>query len=128
MKKLEEDVKNKNSVVENNNKIFEKNNSTPTRKISVRPSDDIFTRVTRKPKEEESIPVIKNNQLKNDFTFEKRATKNEREEIFPKTELKKEKDIFPAFPSLNKNDSFFDEDEFKDLNNYLEDDNKKNWF
>ena len=128
-KKLEEEVKeNKIKTEPKSNNIFDRKNNEPAKKISVRPSDDIFSRAPRKPKEEESIPVIKNNQLKNEFTFEQRKTPKEREEIFPKTQLKKEKDIFPAFPSLNKNDSFFDEDEFKDLNNYLEDDNKKSWF
>ncbi len=115
------------------NRLFDDkkiNNSDSTRKViraSVKPSDDIFTRERNIKKSDESIPVVKNNNLKNDFISTKKPAPN-RGEIFPKTKLKKETDIFPSFPNMNKNDSFFDEEEFKDLNKFVEDDSKKSWF
>ena len=44
--------------------------------------------------------------------------------------LEKKDDIFPKFPSLNNEDSFFDDSEFKDLNKFVEDDKakKNSWF
>ena len=39
--------------------------------------------------------------------------------------LNKEEEIFPDFPELNDDNSFFDADEFKNLNEHMEDENKK---
>ena len=103
------------------------NHTSKTIRASVKPKDDIFTRGRINKPNDESIPVVRNNNLKNDFISTRKATTT-RADIFPKAKLKKENDIFPAFPDINKNDSFFDEEEFKDLNKFVEDDNKKSWF
>ena len=117
---------------ENNIYSQEKNNynsiNSKIMRANVKPSDDIFRRETIKRKNDDSIPVVKNNNLKNDFIATRKKEINTKDEIFPKVKLKKESNIFPSFPDINKNDSFFDEDEFKDLNNFMEDDNKKSWF
>ncbi len=73
--------------------------------------------------DKEEIPVIKNNNYNNKMIDIKRIKPNE--EIFTMPKLNKEEDIFPKLP--NKNDSFFNEDEFEDLNKYVEDKNT-NWF
>ncbi|MEE3343366.1 MAG: hypothetical protein VZS44_04695 [Bacilli bacterium] len=97
------------------------------RTINVKPKDDIFSRKITPKRTDDNIPVIKNNNLRNDYIYEKKKT-NLSNEIFPKTKLKKEENIFPDFPDMSSNDSFFDKDELEDLNNYMEDDTKKSWF
>ena len=104
------------------------NNNSKIMRASVKPRDDIFRRETTIRRKDDSIPVVKNNSLKNDFISTRKKDINTKDEIFPKVKLKKESNIFPSFPDINKNDSFFDEEEFKDLNNFMEDDNKKSWF
>ena len=104
------------------------NNNSKIMRASVKPRDDIFRRETTIRRKDDSIPVVKNNSLKNDFISTRKKEINTKDEIFPKVKLKKESNIFPSFPDINKNDSFFDEEEFKDLNNFMEDDNKKSWF
>lgn len=95
--------------------------------VSVRPSDDIFSREQRNTRKvNDGIPVIKNRSLGDNVVSSRKETR--KEDVFPKVKLDKEKDIFPAFPDMNKNDSFFDDDEFKDLNKYMEDDSKNSWF
>ena len=123
-------------MFENNNKnksnnIFkgtsinrEKPNIT---RASVKPSDDIFSRKTISKKDDDSIPFVKNTNLRNNFVSTKKTNIN-KTEIFPKTKLKKEENIFPSFPDIDKSDSFFDKDEFEDLNKFVEDDKKKSWF
>ena len=85
-------------------------------------SEDIFGRGDSKVKSEK-IPVIENKNFDNNVVDVKKVTPNE--DIFPKVPLNKEEDIFPKIP--DKNDSFFDEGEFEDLNKYMENDNKS-WF
>ena len=52
----------------------------------------------------------------------------EDKKVFPDVSLEKKENIFPSFPEINKTNSFFDEDEFKDLSNYMEDNKKNSWF
>ena len=83
-------------------------------------SDDIFGRNVKKDSSEK-IPVIKNNNI---VDFKK---VNVNEDRVPKKNLNKEEDIFLDFP--DKNDSFFDDNEFENLNKYMEDDSSsKSWF
>lgn len=96
-------------------------------RASVKPKDDIFSRELTTRKIDDSIPVVRNNNLKNDF-ISTRNTDLGNADIFPKAKLKKESNIFPSFPDIDKDDSFFDEDEFQDLNKFVEEDEKKSWF
>ncbi|MBR3162370.1 MAG: hypothetical protein IKF19_06545 [Bacilli bacterium] len=117
----------RDDITFNNKKTVETSANEKIMRASVKPKDDIFTRKRIIKKEDNSIPVVKNNNLRNDFVSTRKAT-NEYTEIFPKAKLKKENNIFPAFPDMNKNDSFFDEEEFADLNDSLDNNNKKSWF
>ena len=72
------------------------------------------------------IPVIKNNNFSNKVVETKEVSKKN-DNIFPKLDLEKKEDIFPEFSDVQKNNSFFDEGEFNDLKDYM-DDNKKGWF
>lgn len=75
---------------------------------------------------EKGIPVISNNNLENKVLEKKKVESSEK--VFPDLKLEKKEDIFPSFPEMN-NSSFFDDNEFNDLSNYLEDDHKKSsWF
>ena len=78
---------------------------------------------------EQGIPVIKQDNLENKVVAAK-GVDNERgaKKVFPDIPLEKKEDIFPSFPEINKSNSFFDENEFKDLSNYMEDSEKKSWF
>jgi len=108
---------------------------TRTREVSEQPfsrpiqtsNDDFFSRESRSTKfVDKGIPVIKNRNLDNEAITAKKVT--ETQKVFPEIELEKKENIFPSFPDMNKNNSFFDENEFNDLSNYMEEDNKKSWF
>jgi len=82
------------------------------------------------------IPIIKNNNL-NDQTIEAKKVPTIKSSLTEtvsqykeqKEQINKKEDIFPEIPLAgNKNDKFFDDDELKDLNDYMESDNKKSWF
>ncbi len=75
---------------------------------------------------DEGIPVIRNKNLDNQVVTSKKAA--EEKKVFPDIPLEKKENIFPSFPEINKTNSFFDEDEFKDLSNYMEDNQKNSWF
>lgn len=75
---------------------------------------------------DEGIPVIRNKNLDNQVVTSKKAA--EEKKVFPDIPLEKKENIFPSFPEINKTNSFFDEDEFKDLSNYMEDNKKNSWF
>lgn len=96
--------------------------------VSPKPNDDIFSREIRNNsyKQKEGIPVIKNNKLDNDFVDKNTKTKIE----IPNRnlELNKEENIFPTLPKNGESDAFFDDDEFQNLNKFMEDDKKNNWF
>lgn len=122
------------------NKSYTQSNTTATKipsvnsrinrinNVSPKPNDDIFSREIRNNsyKQKEGIPVIKNNKLDNDFVDKNTKTKIE----IPNRnlELNKEENIFPTLPKNGENDAFFDDDEFQNLNKFMEDDKKNNWF
>ena len=93
---------------------------------SVRPSDDIFLKHTNKRRVDEGIPVIKNEKYDNTVVSAKRVEREEK--VFPKVKLDKKENIFPEFPSLDGNGSFFDESEYNDLNEDKEKVGNGNWF
>lgn len=103
----------KNITEKNIQSIVEKNDffSVPSQKKSVI---------------NEGIPVIKNKNLDNQVVTSKKV--EEYKKVFPDIPLEKKENIFPNFPEINKSNSFFDEDEFKDLSNYMEDNKKNSWF
>lgn len=120
-----------------NEKNSTRENSIPsqTRRINSSPSkslekEDFFIQPkTRTSVVKEGIPVIKNKNLENEVVTAKRVDDNQfNNKVFPDISLEKKENIFPSFPEINKSNSFFDEEEFKDLSNYMEEDKKKNWF
>lgn len=88
------------------------------------------------------IPVIKNNNLNNQIVETKRVDipemkKNnlENQTFTPYSSYKektedKEENLFPDIPVAREKDfdKFFDDEELKDLNNFMETDDKKSWF
>lgn len=96
-------------------------------RIDIKPSEDIFSRERKNTRMvDEGIPVIKNNKLDNNVIAVKEEPK--KENVFPKLQLNKEEDIFPKLPDMEAKDSFFNQEEFNDLNKFMEDDNKNSWF
>ena len=75
---------------------------------------------------DKGIPVIKNDNLSNNVVSAKEDNIQD-SKIFPDIPFNKEEKIFPEFPEMKNNTSFFDENEFDDLKDYLEDE-KKGWF
>ena len=80
------------------------------------------------------IPVIKNNNLNNQMVETKKVDIPTIKSPINKavSTIKEQKEQEPLFPDIPltppANDSFFDDDELKDLNNFMESDNKKSWF
>lgn len=92
------------------------------------PLDDLFTRDNKNKKiVDQGIPVIKSSNLGNEVLTAKKGIEKEKK-VFPDIPLEKKETIFPDLPNSNKNNSFFDENEFNDLKNYMEKDDKTNWF
>lgn len=90
-------------------------------------TEDFFSTPSQKKNViDEGIPVIRNKNLDNQVVTSKKAA--EEKKVFPDIPLEKKENIFPSFPEINKANSFFDEDEFKDLSNYMEDNKKNSWF
>ena len=102
------------------------NGGFKNKSASVKPNDDIFLKKNNKRIVEKGIPVIKNKNLSNDVISSKKVLKDE--VVFPKVKLNKKEDIFPAFPNIGKEESFFDESEFNDLNDSGLDDGNNKWF
>ncbi len=95
--------------------------------FSTKTTDDFFAHENRNKKiVDKGIPVIKNSNLGNEVLTAKKASDKENK-VFPDIPLEKKETIFPELPDTNKNNSFFDENEFKDLSNYIEKD-EKSWF
>lgn len=115
-----------NSYSSNTKSIPTRSDRLNNKSINVKPSDDIFSREKRNTRKvDEGIPVIKNSNIGNEVVSSE--TTKKQAEVFPKAKLNKEENIFPTMPN-QKNDSFFDEEEFKDLNKFMEEDKKSNWF
>ena len=86
--------------------------------------DDFFVRKTVNNKvSDEGIPVVKNNRV-----VESKKVNKESDKIFPDIPMNKEKDIFPNISDIKSSNSFFDENEFSDLSDYMDDNKKKSWF
>lgn len=101
----------------------EKNNLT--KQTTANEKDDFFSKELKNNKVvDEGIPVIKNNKLESQVVEAKDTTPNNTK-VFPDIELDRKQEIFPTMPEINKSNSFFDEDEFKDL---MDNDDKKSWF
>ncbi len=100
--------------------IVKRNAGNDINDSGFRVSNDIFG-ATEKKDNNEKIPVIKNNNV---VDVKKVNVDDNR---VPKKNLNKEQDIFLDFP--DKNDSFFDDNEFEDLNKYVENESSsKSWF
>ena len=90
-------------------------------------AEDFFSAPSQKKNViDEGIPVIRNKNLDNQVVTSKKVEEDKK--VFPDVSLEKKENIFPSFPEINKTNSFFDEDEFKDLSNYMEDNKKNSWF
>ena len=90
-------------------------------------TEDFFSTPSQKKNVvDEGIPVIRNKNLDNQVVTSKKVEGDKK--VFPDVSLEKKENIFPSFPEINKTNSFFDEDEFKDLSNYMEDNKKNSWF
>ena len=86
--------------------------------------NDFFSTEQKKSKViEQGIPVIKNNNV-----VAAKKVENDESKIFPTIPMDRKKDIFPDMSKKLETESFFDEEEFKDLNNYMEEKKKENWF
>ncbi len=121
---------NNNSRLESD---FRQNRSEKLKTISekkVQPQqkkDDFFSAPSQKKSViDDGIPVIRNKNLDNQVITSRQVKEDKK--VFPDISLEKKENIFPSFPEINKSNSFFDEDEFKDLSNYMEDNKKNSWF
>lgn len=114
--------------------------SNPKEEITVKKNDALFDRTPRNNQDDffskelknnkivdQGIPVIKNNKLESQVVTAKDTTSSSNK-VFPDIELDKKASIFPSMPEINQSNSFFDENEFKDLSDYMDNDDKKGWF
>ena len=69
----------KDNDIFNNRKSGNSNTSQKIMRASVKPKDDIFTRERIIKREDDSIPVIKNNNLRNDFISTRKSIKENNE-------------------------------------------------
>jgi len=107
--------------------VSSKSNEGVSKSVSLeKDSNDTLKNVVKSKNMDNGIPVIKNKGLSNEFVNTKEV-KTKEEDIFPKLDLEKKDNIFPEFTDAQKNNSFFDEGEFNDLKDYMEDE-KKGWF
>ena len=83
---------------------------------------------SKQDKKISEIPIIKNNNFRNEMVGNKEIQIKEVPKKVSSYEVQKEKpkEEFPDLPLME--DSFFDENEIKDLNNYMESGKKNNWF
>lgn len=104
----------------NNNSLNKINNNSP---IFTENKDVFNKREHTKSVVNEGIPIVKNNSV----ISAKKQDKVD-DTLFPSIPLDKKENIFPDNKDRTNN-SFFDEDEFKDLSNYLDQNKKKDsWF
>ena len=120
--KINKEVKKTIPQVETTRNV--KKTEPTVKKNYLKEQDDFFERLNKNQKVvEQGIPVIKNNNV-----LKAKKVDNDQDKIFPEIPLNKQEEIFPDKPKKTHNDSFFDEDEFKDLSNYLEGKKKDTWF
>ena len=119
------------SVISNNESIVsdkEKNYSNESRikssNITSSVKNDFFSVKRENPKVVDSgIPVVKNNRV-----VTSRVDVKKDNHLFPDIPTEKKNNIFPNIDVKENKSSFFDENEFNDLSNYMEGSKKKNWF
>ena len=86
--------------------------------------DDFFAKRSVNSKVvDQGIPVVKENKV---ITAKK--VESSEDKIFPDIPMNKESEIFPDISSSKSNGSFFDENEFNDLSDYMEGSKRKSWF
>ena len=95
-----------------------------TSKVNVKPKEDIFTNTSVNKVVDKGIPVVKNDNFRNSVVATKKVERHE--DVFPKVKLDKKEDIFPDFPDMNN--SFFDKEEFDDLNDDTFGESQSKWF
>ena len=116
------------NVISNQPKRFTKSHGADVKRVNNREEifkdinkNDFFAKNNERSKVvREGIPVVKDNRVVT-------AKKSTSDKIFPDIPIHKEEDIFPDKSSNVNHSSFFDENEFNDLSNYV-DDGKKKWF
>ena len=85
--------------------------------------DDFFSKKLDNSRVDKGIPVVKNNKV-----VDANKDVNNDYKLFPDIPFEKKSDIFPGISDKDSQNSFFDENEFSDLSNYMDDKNNKNWF
>lgn len=95
-----------------------------TSKVNVKPKEDIFSNTSVNKVVDKGIPVVKNDNFRNSVVATKKVERHE--DVFPKVKLDKKEDIFPDFPDMNN--SFFDKEEFDDLNDDTFGESQSKWF
>ena len=85
--------------------------------------DDFFSKKLNSSAVKDGIPVVKNNRV-----VSTQKEKHDDYQLFPDIPTDKKKNIFPDIKEKDSVNSFFNENEFNDLSNYMEGSNKKNWF
>ena len=85
--------------------------------------DDFFSKKLDDSRVDKGIPVVKDNKV-----VDANKDINDDYKLFPDIPFEKKSDIFPGISEKDSQNSFFDENEFSDLSNYMDDKNNKNWF
>ena len=125
-----ETLKREVSITRTENRIAKESSKSSdyVRNFSNPSKDDFFSRELKNNKiVDQGIPVIKNNKLESEVKTAKTG-EEQSDKMFPDLPLDKKADIFPTLPDLNTTNSFFDENEFNDLSDYIENEDKKSWF
>ena len=125
-----ETLKRETPITRTENRIAKESSksSDSVRNFSPPSKDDFFSRELKNNKiVDQGIPVIKNNKLESEVKTAKTG-EDKSNKMFPDLPLDKKADIFPTLPDLNTTNSFFDENEFNDLSDYIENEDKKSWF
>lgn len=144
-----EDLKTQKKEMRQSSKLFnnvskndlkQNQSSTDTRPFPSRIDSRISTNVAKTSNLDNfsKIPVIKNDNLNNQKVEIKKVdipaikspiNTNVIEANKQKEKINSKENLFPEIPlATENNDDFFNDDELKDLNNYMESDSKKSWF
>ena len=117
------------SKVDSKKEIFDKNRESYSNKTKrpdgmISEKNDFFAKKNVDSNViDKGIPVIRDNKV---VTAKK--VESDHDKIFPEIPINKEKDIFPSIADNSVNNSFFDENEFNDLSQYMDESKKKSWF
>ena len=114
----------------NDRKVNKKNESTVLRNKNdgignsrLVGKDDFFSKKLKSSHVEEGVPVVRKNQV----VGAKKEVVDDYS-LFPDIPTEKKDTIFPNIGDKDSQNSFFDENEFNDLNNYMDDKHKNSWF